>query len=306
MIQDSGLSIQDPVSEPETAPIPKSPRSRVARRPKPFPWSTLLAHLVLITLAVVFVAPFYWLVVTSLKTDRQIFQVGKWYPDPVMWSNYTRAVNYIPFAKYTVNTLLICFASIFGTVLSCSLVAYSFARIPWKGRDALFIVVLATLMLPGQVTMIPVFLIFKWLHWIGTYKPLIVPTFFGSAFFVFLLRQFFRSIPAELSESARMDGATEFGIYSRIIMPLSKPALATVALFTFIGAWTDFMGPLLYLNDPDKYTLSIGLQQFVSQHGAEWSMLMAASTIMALPIIVLYFFAQKTFVEGITLTGIKG
>lgn len=267
---------------------------------------TIVAHIVLIALAIVFVAPFYWLVVTSLKTDRQIFEVATWYPHPVMWSNYVRAVHYIPFARYTFNTLLICFASIVGSVLSCSLVAYSFARIPWKGRDALFVVVLATLMLPSQVTMIPVFIIFKWLHWVGTYKPLVVPTFFGSAFYVFLLRQFFRSIPGELSESARMDGATELGIYSRIIMPLSKPALATVALFTFIGAWTDFMGPLLYLNDPNKYTLSIGLQQFVSQHGAEWSMLMAASTIMALPIVVLYFLAQKTFVEGITLTGIKG
>lgn len=294
MNQDTGIGNQESAGKPGT-----TRRSHLRS-------GTVLAHVVLIALAIVFVAPFYWLVATSLKTDRQIFQVTTWYPHPVMWSNYTRAVHYIPFARYTVNTLMICFASIVGTVLSCSLVSYSFARIAWKGRDALFIVVLATLMLPGQVTMIPVFLIFKWLHWIGTYKPLVVPTFFGSAFYVFLLRQFFRSIPGELSESARMDGASEFSIYSRIIMPLSKPALATVALFTFIGAWTDFMGPLLYLNDPDKYTLSIGLQQFVSQHGAEWSMLMAASTIMAFPIIVLYFLAQKTFVEGITLTGIKG
>jgi multiple sugar transport system permease protein len=285
---------------PANSPRDKRPAAKRTRS------STVLAHVALIALAAVFVAPFYWLVVTSLKTDRQIFQVTTWYPHPVMWSNYSRAVHYIPFAQYTVNTLAICFASIVGTVLSCSLVAYSFSRIPWKGRDTLFVLVLATLMLPSQVTMIPVFMIFKWLHWVGTYKPLVVPTFFGSAFYVFLLRQFFRSIPTELSESAHMDGASELSIYSRIIMPLSKPALATVALFTFIGAWTDFMGPLIYLNDPNRYTLSIGLQQFVSQHGAEWSMLMAASTIMALPIIVLYFLAQKTFVEGITLTGIKG
>ncbi|HEY3265832.1 MAG TPA: carbohydrate ABC transporter permease [Armatimonadota bacterium] len=266
----------------------------------------VVTHLSLMALAVVFVAPFYWMVSTSLKQDRQIFDPASWYPNPVMWANYKHALTYIPFLRYTENTLLICAVSMFGTVLSCSLVAYSFGRIQWKGRDALFVLVLATLMLPGQVTMIPVFLIFKWLGWIGSYKPLLVPTFFGSAFYVFLLRQFFRSIPAELSESARMDGATEGGIYARIIMPLSKPALATVALFTFIGAWTDFMGPLLFINDPNKYTLSLGLQQFVSQHGAEWSMLMAASTVMALPIIVLYFLAQRTFVEGITLTGIKG
>jgi multiple sugar transport system permease protein len=261
---------------------------------------------VLTLLSVVFVAPFYWMVVTSLKTDRQIFEVTTWYPDPVMWSNYARALKFIPFARYTWNTLVICVMTMIGTVWSCSMVAYSFARIPWKGRDALFLVVLATLMLPGQVTMIPVFMIFKWLGWIGSYKPLIVPSFFGGAFFIFLLRQFFRSVPNELSESARIDGATELGIYARVILPLSKPALATVALFTFIGGWTDFMGPLLYLNDPNKYTLSLGLQQFVSQHGAEWSMLMAASTVMALPIVILYFAAQRTFVEGITLTGIKG
>lgn len=269
-------------------------------------WQIWGAHLALIALALVFVAPFYWLVVTSLKTDKQIFEVTTWFPDPIVWSNYSRALHYIPFARYTLNTLFVCGVTMIGTVISCSMVAYSFARIPWKGRDALFLVVLATLMLPAQVTMIPVFMIFKALGWIGSYLPLTVPAFFGSAFFIFLLRQFFRSIPNELSESARMDGATEFGIYSRVVLPLSKPALATVALFTFIGAWTDFMGPLMYLNDPNKYTLSLGLQQFVSQHGAEWSMLMAASTVMALPIIVLYFFAQKTFVEGITLTGIKG
>lgn len=283
---------------------PPSPvRARAVRREWP---RRLALHAALLALAVVFVAPFYWMVATSLKTDRQIFEVTALLPNPVAWGNYARAVQHIPFARYTWNTLVICGLTIAGTVLSCSLVAYSFSRIAWKGRDALFVLVLATLMLPGQVTMIPVFLIFKWLHWIGTAKPLIVPSFFGSAFYVFLLRQFFFSIPKELSESARMDGASEFGIYARVVMPLSKPALATVALFTFIGGWTDFMGPLLYLNDPSQYTLSLGLQQFVSQHGAEWSMLMAASTLMALPIIVLYFLAQQTFVEGITMTGLKG
>lgn len=288
-----------------TKPAASAPR-RATERASAFSWSRFLGQATLIVLAVVFAAPFYWMVITSLKSDSQIFDVSKWYPDPVMWSNYGRALTYIPFARYTANTLFICGVSMLGTVLSSSLVAYSFSRIQWKGRDALFVVVLATLMLPGQVTMIPVFMIFKWLGWIGSYKPLLVPTFFGGAFYIFMLRQFFRSIPNELSESARMDGATELGIYYRIVLPLAKPALATVALFTFIGAWTDFMGPLIYLNDPNRYTLSIGLQQFVSQHGAEWSMLMAASTVMALPIIVLYFLAQRTFVEGITLTGIKG
>jgi len=296
----------DTLSRPAAPPIQEPrPPARRPKRPSTLP-RLLATHAGLLVLAVVFVLPFYWMVATSLKTDRQIFDATTWIPDPFVWENYARAVRYIPFARYTWNTLLICGLTIAGTVLSCSLVAYSFSRIEWKGRDALFVLVLATLMLPGQVTMIPVFMIFKWLHWIGTMKPLVVPAFFGSAFYVFLLRQFFFSIPKELSESARMDGASEFGIYARIVMPLSKPALATVALFTFIGGWTDFMGPLLYLNDPKQYTLSLGLQQFVSQHGAEWSMLMAASTLMALPIIALYFFAQQTFVEGISLTGIKG
>lgn len=295
----------DTLPKPRRAALVR-PAAAPRRRRRADPPRRVAVHAVLLALAVVFVLPFYWMVATSLKTDRQIFEVMAWAPDPVVWKNYARAVSYIPFARYTWNTLVICVLTIFGTVLSCSLVAYSFSRIAWKGRNALFILVLATLMLPGQVTMIPVFLIFKWLHWIGSAKPLIVPAFFGSAFYVFLLRQFFFSIPKELSESARMDGASEFGIYARIVMPLSKPALATVALFTFIGGWTDFLGPLLYLNDPKQYTLSLGLQQFVSQHGAEWSMLMAASTLMALPIIVLYFLAQQTFVEGITLTGIKG
>jgi multiple sugar transport system permease protein len=162
------------------------------------------------------------------------------------------------------------------------------------------------MLLPGQVTLIPTFTIFKTLGWIGTSLPLIVPHFFGGAFSIFLLRQFFLTIPHELSDAARIDGCGEFGIYRRVVLPLSRPALATVGLFTFIGAWNDFLGPLLYLNDERTYTLSMGLQRFVSQHGAEWSMLMAASTIMTVPIIILFFLAQRTFIQGITMTGIKG
>jgi len=160
-------------------------------------------------------------------------------------------------------------------------------------------------MLPGQVTMIPVFTIFKWLGWIGSYKPLIVPSFLGSAFFIFLLRQFFLTIPQELSDAARVDGASEFSIYRTIIVPLSKPALITVALFTFIGSWNDFLGPLLYINNDAKYTLSLGLQQFVGQHGQEWQLLMAAATVMVMPIILIFLVAQRSFVKGIALTGLK-
>jgi len=266
----------------------------------------LLSHFVLIALGVLFFLPFFWLVMTSLKTDDQIFKMSNWIPAKLHWENYGRAVTYIPFFRYLENTLVICGLSVAGTVLSSSLVAYSFARIKWPGRDALFGVLLATMMLPGQVTLIPVFAIFRTLGWIDTIKPLVVPHFLGTAFYIFMLRQFFMTIPLELSDAARIDGCSEWGIYHRVILPLSRPALATVGLFTFINAWNDFLGPLIYLNDERKATLSLGLQQFVSQHGAEWSLLMAASTLMTLPIILLFFFAQRTFIQGITLTGVKG
>lgn len=267
---------------------------------------TLLSHLVLIVIGLGFALPFYWLASTAVKTDRQIFQMPPvWIPHPAVWSNFPRALHYIPFALYTWNTIKICVLTMVGTLLSCSMVAYSLAKVRWRGRNGIFLSLLATMILPGQVTMIPTFTIFKWLHWIGTPLPLIVPAFFGSAFNIFLLRQFFLTIPAELSDAARLDGCSDWAIFWRIILPLSKPALATVGLFTFIGNWNDFLGPLLYLNDERTYTLSLGLQRFVSQHGAEWAMLMAASTVMTLPIIVLFFFAQKTFIQGIATTGLK-
>lgn len=267
----------------------------------------LVSHLLLIGIGLFFALPFYWLVTTALKPDTQIFQMPPaWIPHPVMWENYPKALRYIPFWLYTGNTLKICLFSVLGTLFSCSLVAYSLSKIRWRGRDLVFYSLLATMILPGQVTMIPTFTIFKSLGWIGTSLPLIVPSFFGSAFHIFLLRQFFMTLPNELSEAAKIDGCSEFGIYWRIVLPLSKSAMATVGLFTFIGAWNDFLGPLLYLNDERTYTLSMGLQRFVSQHGAEWSMLMATSTVMTLPIIVIFFLAQRTFIQGTTLTGIKG
>jgi multiple sugar transport system permease protein len=267
----------------------------------------LLAHIPLIALGICFALPFFWLISTSLKPDAEIFRMPPvWIPHPVIWSNYPRAMHYIPFALYTWNTLRICLFCVIGTTLSCSLVAYSLARLKWRWRNWIFYSLLATMLLPGQVTMIPTFIIFKWLGWIGTPLPLIIPSFFGNAFSIFLLRQFFMTLPQELSDAARMDGCSDWGIFWRILMPLSKPALATVGLFTFIGSWNDFLGPLLYLNDERTYTLSLGLQMFVGQHGAEWAMLMAASTVMTLPIVILFFFTQKTFIQGIAVTGMKG
>jgi multiple sugar transport system permease protein len=260
----------------------------------------------LMGIGLLFLVPFFWLVSTSFKSDQEIFtRELRWVPKVWRWENYKEAIEYIPFLRYLSNTLLICFANVVGAVVSCSLVAYGFSRIRWFGRDFLFIVLLSTMMLSGLVTMIPVFRIFRAFGWIGTFLPLIVPSFLGSAFFIFLLRQFFLGIPQELSEAAFMDGCTELGIYVRIILPLAKPALLTVALFTFLWNWNDFMGPLVYLTDNSKYTLAVGLQQFLGQHDAEWSKLMAMSTLMALPVIVLFFLTQKSFVKGIALTGIK-
>ena len=222
------------------------------------------------------------------------------------WSNYTRAFEMMDFAQNLRNTLFICFAAVLGTVLSCSLVAYSFARIPWRGREAVFLLVLATMMLPYQVTLIPLFAVYSKLGWVGSYKPLILPYWFGIPFYIFLLRQFFRGIPEDLSSAARIDGCSEFGIYARIIMPLSKPALATTALFMFLFQWGDFLNPLIFLQHDRQYTLAVALQQFQSQHESAWGPLMAMSTVIALPVILLFFLTQRTFIQGITMSGLKG
>jgi multiple sugar transport system permease protein len=229
-----------------------------------------------------------------------------WIPHPFDFKNYPDAMNFEPFFHYMLNTVFYGVMSVIGTILSSSVVAYGFARIKWPERNFLFILMLATLMLPFQVTMIPLFILFKTLGWVGSFAPLIVPTFFGSAFNIFLLRQFFMTIPTSLSEAAYMDGASEFTIFWRIILPLAKPALATVALFQFIYAWNDFLGPLIYLNGQSLYTISLGLETYVSSYGTQWGLLMAAATVATLPIVVLFFLAQKTFIQGISITGLKG
>ncbi len=267
----------------------------------------ILVQIVLVIAGLSFLVPFLWMISTSLKVDTQIFIYPPvWIPNPVVFLNYPRAVTYIPFFRYFFNTLEISVIATIGTIISCSLVAYSLARLQWPGRDFLFLLTLATMMLPFAVTLIPLFIVFKNLGWINTFGPLVIPQYFGTAFYIFLLRQFFMTIPLDLSDAARIDGANEFGIFRRIILPLTRPAIATIALFQFLGSYRDFMGPLIYLTDEAKYTLSIGLTMFSSQHTTEWSLLMSASVIMSAPIIILFFFTQRTFVQGITLTGIKG
>ena len=268
---------------------------------------SILKHAVLVLLAISFVFPLFWMMSTSVKPSfEQLRWPPVWIPHPFDWTNYPRAMNFEPFFQYILNTLYYGAFSVVGTVVSSSLVAYGFARIEWPERNVLFILMLATLMLPFQVTMVPLFILFKNFGWVGSFKPLIIPTFFGSAFNIFLLRQFFMTIPLSLSEAAYMDGASEFTIFWRIVLPLAKPALATVALFQFIYAWNDFLGPLIYLNSQSLYTISLGLQTYVSSYGTQWGLLMAASTVATAPIIVLFFLTQKTFIQGISLTGLKG
>jgi len=269
--------------------------------------STMLAQAALISLSIMFIIPFFWLLTTSLKFDSQLFVWPPvWVPVPANWDNYVQGLTFFPFFLYLKNTMIICVMSVLGAMISTSMVAYGIARITWPGRNILFVLILATMMLPGQVTIIPLFIIFKNLGWVNSFKPLIIPHFFAPAFFVFLLRQFLMTIPTELSDAARIDGASELGIFLRIILPLTRPALATIGLFQFLNSWNDFLGPLIYLSDSDRYTLSIGLTMFKGQYGSYWGQMMAVTTVMTIPIIVLFFFTQRTFIQGITLSGIKG
>ncbi|MGH2343700.1 MAG: carbohydrate ABC transporter permease [Chloroflexota bacterium] len=266
-----------------------------------------LRHVLVGGVGLLFVFPFVWMVLCSFKSTHEILDIPPTVlPRQWVFGNYDQAVTAIPFLRYTLNTLLISGGCAVGTVFSCSLVAFSFSRVRWRGREALFVLVLSTMLLPSEITLIPLYIVFKTLGWIGTYAPLMVPSFFGSAFFIFLLRQFFRTIPPELDEAARIDGAGYLTIFFRIILPLARPALAVVVVLTFLQKWTDFLGPLIYLNDPSTYTLSLGLQLFQSAHTTAWGPLMAASTLFMLPVIVLFALAQKTFISGITLGGLKG
>jgi ABC-type glycerol-3-phosphate transport system permease component len=292
--------------EQSAAVVPR--RESFMRSKRGLDWlGKFIAYALLIVGSIVIMIPVFWMVSSALKPNSQIFLYPpQWIPSPIEWDNFAKAMTALPFDVYFRNTLIIEVGTIVGTVLSCSIVAYGFARLEAPGRNFWFIVLLSTMMLPGVVTMIPVYLIFRQLGWVNTFLPLVVPSWFGSAFFIFLLRQFFMTIPRDFEEAARIDGANTWQILTRILLPLSKPALATVAIFTFMGVWNDFMGPLIYLNKPETYTLALGLNFFKGQYTSDWNMLMAASLVMMLPLVVLFFVAQKAFIEGITLTGVKG
>lgn len=295
-------------ANPQLGATPARSQSTLARI------GSIAKYVVLLFLAFTWLFPLYWMVITALKNDSQVRTVPPvLFPHPLLWSNFAGGWS-------TYNFNLAAFNSIFRyalpvvvfTLVSSLIVAYGFAKIKWRGRGVFFSICIATMMLPWQVTMVPLFIIFRQLGWLNSYLPLVVPSIFGNPYFIFMLRQFFLTIPEELSEAARMEGATEFGILWRIILPLAKPAIAVVVLFRFLSTWNEFLGPLIYLKDEAQYPLALmiyRLQQTATSMGNNalaYPYLMAVSTIVALPVIIIFIFAQRTFIEGISVTGLKG
>ncbi len=269
--------------------------------------SVLAIYAILLLGAVLVFFPFAWTISTSLKTEQQTLEYPPtWMPDPVQWENYPNALTARPFGQYYVNTTIITVLSVIGQVLSSAVVAYGFARFRFPGRGFMFLVVLSTLMIPFHMLIIPRFILFKYLGWLDTFLPLIVPNFFGGAFSIFLLRQYFLTIPLDLDEAAKMDGATAFQIFMRIILPLARPALGAVAVFEFVSTWNDFLGPLIYLSSDRNYTVSIGLAAFRNDYFTAWHLFMAASAVAMLAPLVVFFLAQKYFIGGVALTGSGG
>lgn len=270
---------------------------------------TLAAGYAALTLiSLLFTVPFVWLLRSSLMDLSQIFSMPpEWIPRPFQWDNFGRALTALPFDVFFRNTMIIVVSVLIGTVLTSSIAAYGFARIAWKGRDTVFAILMTSMMLPFAVTMIPSFLGWKLLGFYDTLYPLIVPSYFGGGMFnIFLIRQFYLTIPRDFDEAAFVDGASHFQIYSKIILPLSRSALIVVALFSFLGSWNDFMGPLIYLKSDKLFTLALGLQMFQGTYTAQWDLLMAASAMVVLPCVIVFLIGQRYFLEGITLTGLKG
>lgn len=270
--------------------------------------SRFIVYVLLLIGSVAMLLPLVWLVRSSVMNIGQIFIFPpEWIPKPWQWQNYPDALTAIPFFRYFLNTMIILVPSVFGTVVTSVVSAYSFSRLRWPGRDLIFGILMTTLMLPYAVTLIPTFLLWAKLGLVDTFWPLILPQWFGGGiFFIFLLRQFFRTLPAELDEAAILDGANPLQILWFVVVPLSRPAIITVAIFATLNAWNDFLGPLIYLNSSEKYTLALGLNLFTGLYSSQWHLLMAAATVIVLPVILLFFFAQRYFIEGIALTGSKG
>ncbi len=264
-------------------------------------------HVLILPLAVLFVLPIFVMASASLKAPAELAtNPNALLPIKPIWGNYPEALSSIPYWRYLFNSLFLSIGCVLGSTLSCALVAWSLSRVRWAGRRWLFPVVIGTMLLPWQITMVPKFVLISKIGLYNSMWAIILPTFLGNAFYIFLMRQFFISLPEELLEAGRMDGLGQWGLFWRIGVPLSKPAIATVALFQFVEAWNDFGGPLLYLNDPEKFPLAYGLERFVGSYGDQTHLLLAAAVMFTIPMIVLFFFAQRLFIQGISTTGIKG
>ena len=265
-------------------------------------WGRTWRYIILIVLGALFLLPVFWMVSSALKPPYVIFASPPvWWPSEPQWSNFKEALTALPFGRFALNTLFVAVFSILGHLLSCSVVAYGFARLKAPGSKFFFLLMLTTLMLPYPVTMVPLFIIYSRLGWVNSFLPLTLPAFFGQPFYIFLLRQSFRQIPKDLEDAAVMDGANTFQVLRHIILPLARPALATVTIFTFQGAWNDFLAPLIFLHDQSKYTLTLGLSFFRGGYATNWAYLMAASLVVSLPVIVVFFLAQRQFIEGLAV-----
>lgn len=300
MAQTTAKPIQYSGTEGERAPARWSHRLRDGM-------GSAIPFLLVICSAVIFALPLYWMFVTSLKALDEVFADPLvWWPRQLMWGNYPDALAQFPFWRYLANTITIAVPVAFGATLSSSFVAYAFSRLRWRGRDTVFYLILGTLMIPNWVTLVPLYVLFNRMGWLDTYKPLIVPAFFGDPFSIFLLRQFFLRQPQELVDAARVDGASHLRVFLEIMLPLSRPALVVVALFAFINSWNDFFNPLIYLTSPEKFTLQTGLFTFFGRHVVYWPGVMATCAVIMAPIAVIFVLAQRAFIEGITFTGLRG
>ncbi|MBI1257385.1 MAG: ABC transporter permease subunit [Chloroflexi bacterium] len=267
----------------------------------------ILGYATLIAVALIFIVPLYWMLSTALKNESQTFAIPpEWIPNPAQWQNFAQVFEEVPFARFIVNTFILVALNIIGQLFAVTLVAYGFARLRFPGRSVLFLLMLSTLMIPYHVTLVPRFILFSKLGWVNTYLPLTVPAFTGSSFLIFLVRQYMMSIPFDLDEAAFIDGASRFQVFWNIILPLSRPALMLVVVFTFVGVWNDFLQPLIYLNDPNLFTVSLGLSFFQGVRDTNWNLLMAGSLLATIPPLLLFFFAQRQLIGGISIEGLKG
>lgn len=274
---------------------------------KGFRISTLLLHFVLIIGACIMALPFVWMLLSSLKDLSQVFVVPpKWIPDPFVWTNFRNSLTALPFGRAYLNSLYINVIVVLCQLITCSMAAYAFAKIKFPLREPLFVMFLATMMVPGQVTIIPLYLMFKNIGWLDSHLAIIIPSALLNAFGVFLLRQFFRGIPKDMEEAAIVDGAGRLTIYAKIMLPLIKPALSALGIFTFLGMWNNFFNPLIFLNSPEKFTVPMMLNLYRGMYSTDWTLMMAGASIALIPVLIVYVIGQRYIIEGVTLSGIKG